>query len=41
MFHVIRVPSWGLTAARAEYYGYRWGLHLGPWLVFVMPGRAG
>ena len=27
--HAVRLPTWGLSASRADYYGYRWGLHLG------------
>jgi len=32
---IIRVPSWGLTYSPAEYYGFRHGLQIGPWLVFL------
>jgi hypothetical protein len=32
---VLRVPSWGLSIADARYYGRRWGLHIGPLLVFL------
>ena len=33
--HAVRLPSWGLSINRADYYGYRWGLHLGRWLIFI------
>ena len=33
--HAVRLPSWGLSINRADYYGYRWGLHLGRWLIFM------
>jgi hypothetical protein len=35
---VIRVPYWGLCLSEASYYGWRYGAHVGPWLVFW--GRA-
>ena len=31
---IVRVPGWGLSITEARYYGYRWGAHVGPWLVF-------
>lgn len=37
--HCVRVPAWGLSAHAAAYYGYRWGLHVGPWLILVGEGR--
>ena len=36
--HSIRLPMWGLSITAARYYGYRFGLHIGPWLIFV--GRS-
>lgn len=39
--HIVRLPTWGLSITAASYYGYRWGLHLGPVLIFIwndMPG---
>lgn len=32
-----RVPSWGLSLHRAEYYGVRWCAHVGPYLIFFWP----
>lgn len=38
MFHAVRLPTWGISlGASAEYYGYRWGFQIGPWLVFAIP----
>lgn len=37
MVHAVRLPSWGLSVGRAEYYGYRVGLVIGPWLLFAFP----
>jgi hypothetical protein len=34
MTQMIRVPPWGLGLYTARYYGWRWGLHVGPWIVF-------
>lgn len=31
---VVRVPGWSLSLHEARYYGWRWCLHVGPWLVF-------
>jgi hypothetical protein len=31
---LVRVPEWGCEIARADYYGWCYGLHLGPWLLF-------
>ena len=31
---IVRVTGWGLSITEARYYGYRWGAHVGPWLVF-------
>ena len=31
---IVRVPGWGLSITEARYYGYRWGAHVGLWLVF-------
>lgn len=36
---LVRVPSWGLAAHGAIYYGWRWCLHIGPWLVFLWPSE--
>ncbi len=33
-FQFARVPGWGLSISEARYYGWRWCLHIGPWLVF-------
>jgi hypothetical protein len=33
--HTVRVLSWGCSINDARYYGYRWGGHIGPWLIFV------
>ncbi len=32
---VVRVPGWCLSFGGAEYYGRRWCLSIGPWLVFL------
>lgn len=37
---ILRVPSWGLSLDEARYYGWRWGLHVGPWLVFFWKVEA-
>lgn len=31
---IVRVLSWGCSITEARYYGWRWGAHIGPWLVF-------
>ena len=31
---ILRVPGWGLSYARAAYYGRRHSLHIGPFLIF-------
>jgi hypothetical protein len=31
---IVRVPGWGLSVNDGSYYGSRWCLHVGPWLVF-------
>lgn len=31
---VVRVASFGCTVSRADYYGWRFGLHIGVWLIF-------
>ena len=31
---IVRVPSWRLEVVTADYYGWRYCLHIGPWLVF-------
>ncbi len=32
----VRVPSWGFSwLGGADYYGRRWCLHLGLWLIFI------
>jgi hypothetical protein len=31
---IVRVPGWGLSINDGRYYGWRWCLHVGPWLVF-------
>jgi hypothetical protein len=41
MSHVVRLPVWGLSIHEAGYYGYRWGLHIGPWLIFVGSAAKG
>jgi hypothetical protein len=33
--HAVKVLPWGLSISNARYYGYRWALHIGPWLIFV------
>jgi hypothetical protein len=33
----IRVPGWRLSIADARYYGWRWCLQVGPWLVLLWP----
>jgi hypothetical protein len=33
--HSVRLPTWGLSITEARYYGYRFGLHFGPWLIFI------
>lgn len=33
---VVRIPSWGFEISRADYYGWRYCLHVGVWLVFLM-----
>lgn len=39
MAHVVRLPVLGLAVHDATYYGYRWGLHVGPWLIFIGEAR--
>ncbi len=42
MFHFARLPGWGLSwPCDASYYGYRWGLQVGPWLVLIGTKRGG
>ena len=31
---IVRVPPWGLSLCEARYYGWRWSLHVGPFLIF-------
>jgi hypothetical protein len=38
MIHAVKLPTWGLGLEDASYYGYRFGLIVGPWLVFL--GKA-
>lgn len=33
----VRVPGWGFDLGEARYYGWRWCLHIGPWLLFFAP----
>jgi hypothetical protein len=35
---VIRLPRWGFDAQRADYYGARFAVHMGPMLIFI--GKA-
>ena len=37
---ICRLPTWGLSITEARYYGWRWGAHIGPWLVFVGQAAA-
>lgn len=38
---IVRVPDWGLELhTDASYYGWRWCLHAGPWLVFMGSAKA-
>jgi hypothetical protein len=37
---IVRLPTWGLTVADGWYYGYRYGAHLGPWLVLFWPVKV-
>lgn len=37
LFVTVRIPSWGLSLSRADYYGWRWCLHVGPFLLFGAP----
>lgn len=30
----IRVPDWSLDLSDARYWGWRWCLHIGPFLIF-------
>ena len=40
MIHFAPLPTWGLSWPEdASYYGYRWGLHVGPWLVLIGKAR--
>jgi hypothetical protein len=34
-FHAVIVRNFGIDAARADYHGYQWGIHLGWWLIFI------
>lgn len=34
---IVRVPKWGLSVHRAEYYGCLFAVHLGPFLIFCKP----
>lgn len=34
---ITRVPGIGFSIEEARYYGWRWALHVGPWLVFFWP----
>lgn len=36
---IVRVPHWGISVNEASYYGWRWCLHVGPWLLFVSARR--
>ena len=38
--NIIRVPSWGIGYWPAEYYGYRHGLQIGPWLIFFREWKS-
>lgn len=31
---ILRVPGWGLGLHDARYYGRRWCVEVGPWLIF-------
>jgi hypothetical protein len=35
---VIRLPRWGFDAQRADYYGAKFAVHIGPMLIFI--GKA-
>jgi hypothetical protein len=37
MIQFVRVPGWGFSfdGKDAWYYGRRWSLHIGPWLIFI------
>lgn len=38
MFQAVRVPEWCIEwHSDARYYGRKWCLHIGPWLVFIWP----
>ena len=32
---IVRAPSWGLSVGAARFYGWRWWLHVGPWIVLL------
>ncbi len=34
---ITRILGAGLNLTEARYYGWRWALHVGPWLVFFWP----
>jgi hypothetical protein len=31
---VCRLPVWGFSCDNASFYGWRYAVHIGPWLVF-------
>lgn len=33
--NIVRLPSWSLGFCKADYYGYRYAVLIGPWLVFL------
>lgn len=34
--HIVPLGRWAFSLpTRAEYYGYRWGLYLGRWLILI------
>lgn len=37
MVQFVRVPGWGFSIDDAGYYGWRWCIHFGPWLIFIQP----
>ena len=37
---LVRVPLWGLSLHRADYYGWLLCAHVGPWLAFVIYTQA-
>jgi len=31
---IVRVPDWGFSIGGARFHGWRWCVHIGPWLIF-------